>query len=57
MALKNNKKRIVVAMSGGVDSSVAAALLAKDGFEVIGVTMKMFDTDKNLTKFSKSCWC
>ena len=55
MALKNNNKRIIVAMSGGVDSSVAAALLAKEGFEVIGVTMKMFDTDKNLTKFSKSC--
>ncbi len=33
------KERIVVAMSGGVDSSAAAALLQKQGFEVIGITM------------------
>jgi tRNA-uridine 2-sulfurtransferase len=35
-----NDKRVIVAMSGGVDSSVAAALLHKQGFEVIGITMK-----------------
>src|SRR6266446_685786 len=35
--------RIVVAMSGGVDSSVAAALLAEQGHEVIGLSMQLYD--------------
>ena len=46
--------RVVVAMSGGVDSSVAAALLKNEGYNVIGLTMKLFDY-KNINKNSKTC--
>lgn len=38
-------ERVVVAMSGGVDSSVAAAILQEEGYEVIGVTMQIWSSD------------
>jgi tRNA-uridine 2-sulfurtransferase len=41
--MSNKKGRVLVAMSGGIDSSLAAVLLAEEGYEVIGMTMKTWD--------------
>ena len=47
--------RIVVAMSGGVDSSVAAALLQRDGHEVIGLSMQLYDQREGRIRFGTCC--
>ena len=41
-----DKKVIGLGMSGGVDSSAAAYLLKEQGFEVIGITMRLIDNEK-----------
>ncbi|HUX79003.1 MAG TPA: tRNA 2-thiouridine(34) synthase MnmA [Alphaproteobacteria bacterium] len=50
-----SETRIVVAMSGGVDSSVAAALMVEAGFEVIGMTLQLYDQGMALGKKGACC--
>jgi tRNA-specific 2-thiouridylase len=47
--------RIVVAMSGGVDSSVAAALLARQGHDVVGLSMQLYDHTDGERQFGSCC--
>ena len=49
------KKKIVVAMSGGVDSSVVACLLHSQGHEVIGITLQLYDYGEALKKKNACC--
>jgi len=47
--------RVVVAMSGGVDSSVTAALLNEQGYEVVGITLQLYDHGKAVERTRACC--
>ena len=49
------KEKVLCAMSGGVDSSVAAWLLLEQGFEVLGVTMRLYDAERRPPKGRTCC--
>ena len=47
--------KVVVAMSGGVDSSVVAGLMKEEGYDVTGVTLKLYDDSKQSKKGRQCC--
>ena len=55
MVMQNKSKTIIAAMSGGVDSSVAAALYKEKGYNVIGVTLHMKDKDDEREEIKACC--
>ncbi len=50
----NKKTKVVVAMSGGVDSSVAAGIMKEEGYDVTGITLKLYD-DAKPSKEGRQC--
>ena len=51
---KPKETKVVVAMSGGVDSSSVAGLMKKENYDVVGITLKLYD-DAKTSKKSRQC--
>ncbi len=51
----NKNTKVVVAMSGGVDSSVVAALIKQEGYDVTGITLKLYDDTKQSKEGRQCC--
>jgi tRNA-specific 2-thiouridylase len=52
---KPSETTVVVAMSGGVDSSTVAGIMKKEGYKVIGITLKLYDDGKEVAKSKQCC--
>ena len=57
LGINKTKKetKVVVAMSGGVDSSVVAALMKQEGYDVTGITLKLYDDAKSSKEGRQCC--
>jgi len=55
IAKKPKNTLVVVAMSGGVDSSTVAAMMKNEGYNVIGITLKLYNDSKETTKSKQCC--
>ena len=52
---KTSDTTVVVAMSGGVDSSTVAGMMKKEGYNVIGITLKLYDDSQEVAKSKQCC--
>ena len=55
IAKKPSDTTVVVAMSGGVDSSTVAGMMKKEGYNVIGITLKLYDDNKEIAASKQCC--
>ena len=55
IAKKPKDTLVVVAMSGGVDSSTVAAMMKKEGYNVIGITLKLYNDSKEIASSKQCC--